>query len=179
MQTFFGNPLLTWTEHSKHNNQQLLAMYVHTEYTWYTTPKYQYWFRAILGRFSTHTKKSEWDLDPPTHFHSNLGFLEKKFFAKPLTKHFHESATVVLTFPAHSCKRQLRLSNSDRRFTPGVKTNIGCTSSSDTRTILWNSIPDHIESVDSWMSFWHHSKSHLPNLATYSATAYLSTRWRL
>ena len=33
---FFGNPSLTWTEHSNHHNQQLLAMYVQTEYTWYT-----------------------------------------------------------------------------------------------------------------------------------------------
>ena len=109
----FWNPSLTWTEHSNHNNQQLVAMHVQTEYTWYsvvpalgdlrrerppavyghvinvpihlnvpirpsderppamyghfslvprvsvhgryycTTPKYRYWFRAILGRFST------------------------------------------------------------------------------------------------------------------------------
>ena len=27
IQTFFGNPSLTWTEHSDHNNQQVLAMY--------------------------------------------------------------------------------------------------------------------------------------------------------
>ena len=46
---FFGNLSLTWTEHSNHNNQQLLTMYTQTEYTLYTTPKYQYWFRAILG----------------------------------------------------------------------------------------------------------------------------------
>ena len=25
-------------------------MYIHTEYPWYTTPKYRYWFIAILGR---------------------------------------------------------------------------------------------------------------------------------
>ena len=54
-------------------------MYIQTEYTWYTTPKYQYWFRAILGRFSKR-KNSKWDLDPPTHppthFHSEFGFLE-------------------------------------------------------------------------------------------------------
>ena len=25
---FFGNPSLTWTEHSNHNNQQLLAMHI-------------------------------------------------------------------------------------------------------------------------------------------------------
>ena len=37
---FFGKPSLTWTEHSNHINQQLLAMYVQTEYTWYTTPIY-------------------------------------------------------------------------------------------------------------------------------------------
>ena len=34
------------------NNQHILAMYTQTECTWYTTPKYQYCFRAILGRFS-------------------------------------------------------------------------------------------------------------------------------
>ena len=27
-------------------------MYIQTEYTWYATPKYQYWFRTILERFS-------------------------------------------------------------------------------------------------------------------------------
>ena len=48
----FGNPSLTWTENSNHNNQQLFAMHILTEYTWYTTPKYQYRFRAILGQFS-------------------------------------------------------------------------------------------------------------------------------
>ena len=64
---FFGNPSLTWTEHSNHNNQQLLAMYVQTEYTWCTG----------LGLFwDNFQKNSDWDLDPPTHFHSNLGFLE-------------------------------------------------------------------------------------------------------
>ena len=35
-----GNPSLTWREHSNHNNQQRLAMYIQTEYIWYTTPKY-------------------------------------------------------------------------------------------------------------------------------------------
>ena len=52
-QFFFGIPSLTWTEGSNHNNQQLLAMPIQTAYTWYTTPKYQNCFRAILGRFST------------------------------------------------------------------------------------------------------------------------------
>ena len=72
IQTFFGNPSLTWTEHSNHNNQQLLAMHIQTEYTWHTTPKYYHWSRTILGLFSK--KKFKRDLDPPTHFHSNLGF---------------------------------------------------------------------------------------------------------
>ena len=35
---FFGNPSLTLTEHTNHNNQQLLAIYIHTEYIRYTTP---------------------------------------------------------------------------------------------------------------------------------------------
>ena len=38
---FFGNPSLTWTEHSNNNNnQQLLAMHMQTEYTWYTSTSY-------------------------------------------------------------------------------------------------------------------------------------------
>ena len=32
-------------------------MFIQAEYTWYTTPKYHYWFRAILGRFSNKTKQ--------------------------------------------------------------------------------------------------------------------------
>ena len=62
----FGNPSLAWTEHSNHNNQQHLAVYIQTEYTWYTTPKYQYWFRAILGRFSKQKNTSETWTHPPT-----------------------------------------------------------------------------------------------------------------
>ena len=48
---FFWEPItdIMWTEHSNHNNQQLLAMYIQTEHTWYATRKYQYWFRGILG----------------------------------------------------------------------------------------------------------------------------------
>ena len=48
-------------------------MFIQTEYTWYTTKQYQYWFWAdfpqkkILSETWTH---------PPTHFHSQLGFLE-------------------------------------------------------------------------------------------------------
>ena len=53
IQSFFGNPSLTWTEHSIHNNEQLLVMYTQTEFTWYTIPKYQYWFRAIWDDFQT------------------------------------------------------------------------------------------------------------------------------
>ena len=39
-----------------------------TEYTWYSTPKYQYWFRAILGWFSKKQKQipSETWTHPPT-----------------------------------------------------------------------------------------------------------------
>ena len=39
-----------------------------------------------MGYFGTifQTKKSEWDLDPPTHFHSNLGCLEKNSLQSPL-----------------------------------------------------------------------------------------------
>ena len=55
----FGNPSLTWIEHSNQNNPQLLAMYIQTEYTWYTTPKYQYWFRAIFGMIFQNKTKSE------------------------------------------------------------------------------------------------------------------------
>ena len=80
---FCGNTSLTvtWAEHSNHNNQRVLAMHIQTEYTWYTTPKYQYWFRAILGRFST--KKFRVRLGPtPPHFHSNLRFFEFFFLCK-------------------------------------------------------------------------------------------------
>ena len=62
-------------------------MYIQTEYTLVITPNYQYWFSAILGWFSK-KNNSEWGLDPPTHFHSKLGFLEKHFFAKPLSTSF-------------------------------------------------------------------------------------------
>ena len=79
---FFGNPSLTWTEHSNYNNQQLLALYIQTEYTWYATPKYQYWFRAILGRFSKQNKIPR-DLDPPTHFHSISVFWGKNSLQAP------------------------------------------------------------------------------------------------
>ena len=37
---FFGNPSLTWIEHSNHNDQHLLITYRHTKYTQYTKPKY-------------------------------------------------------------------------------------------------------------------------------------------
>ena len=60
---FFPNPSLTWTEHSNHNNQQLLAMYsdrIHMVY-------YSKICRAILGRFSTHKQiPSETCIYPPT-----------------------------------------------------------------------------------------------------------------
>ena len=46
-------------------------MYIQTEYTWYTTPKYQYWFRAILGRFSIKIPSETW-----THFQSRI-FVKK------------------------------------------------------------------------------------------------------
>ena len=66
---FFGNQSLTWTEHSNHNNQRLLEMHTHTECTWYTPPKYQHWFRAILGRFSNKQKipSETW-----THPHTSI-----------------------------------------------------------------------------------------------------------
>ena len=68
---FFGNPSLTWIEHSNHNNQQLLAMYVQTEYT-------------ILGRISTKKFCVRPGPTPPPHLHSNLGFFEKKSLQSPL-----------------------------------------------------------------------------------------------
>ena len=75
---FFWKPSLTWTEHSNHNNQTLLAMYIQTEYTWYTTPKYQYWLRAILRRFSTKKIPSETWTHPPTSIVIS-DFWRKKF----------------------------------------------------------------------------------------------------
>ena len=53
-------------------------MYIRTERTWYTTPKYQYWFRAILGWFSK-KKNSEWDLDPPTSAGSILDISKYRY----------------------------------------------------------------------------------------------------
>ena len=47
---FFGNPSLTWTEHSNYNNQQLLALYTDKIHN-------VYWFRATLGQFSKKKKK--------------------------------------------------------------------------------------------------------------------------
>ena len=44
---------------------------------------------SVSGYFGTifqQTKNSELDLDPPTHFHSQLGFLEVFYFSKPLTE---------------------------------------------------------------------------------------------
>ena len=64
---------------SNPNNQQLLVMWQNT----HGIPKYQYWFRAILGRFSNNNKiPSETWTHPPTHFHSNIGFLGKQFLCK-------------------------------------------------------------------------------------------------
>ena len=60
---------------------------IQTEYIlWYTTQKYPYWFRAILGGFSK-KKISEWDLDPLTHFHSILEFLEFSLHSPLVTMH--------------------------------------------------------------------------------------------
>ena len=41
-------------------------MYIQIEYIWYTTPKYQYWFRAILRWFSNKKIPSETWTHPPT-----------------------------------------------------------------------------------------------------------------
>ena len=49
IQAFFGNSSLTWKEHSNDNHWQLSTMYIQTGYTWYTTPKDQYWYRATSG----------------------------------------------------------------------------------------------------------------------------------
>ena len=55
-------------------------MYIQTEYTWYTTPKYQYWFRAILGRFSK--KKNSNETSTSIVISDFWNFC---FFPKPLT----------------------------------------------------------------------------------------------
>ena len=57
---------------------------VQTEYTLYTTPKYQYLFRAILGWFSKKKNLSETWTHSPTHFNSKLGFLGKNSLLSPL-----------------------------------------------------------------------------------------------
>ena len=78
---FFGNPSLTWTKNSNYDNQQLLAIYIQTEYMvqLYTTPKHQYWFRAILGRFCTHKIPCETWTHPPTSI-----VISDFFLCKPL-----------------------------------------------------------------------------------------------
>ena len=97
---FFGNPSLTLTEHSNHNNQQHLAMYAQTEYTWYTTPKYQYWFWAILGRFST--KKLQ--VRPTSIVISDFWNF---FFAKPLTYLMRQHVQFVFLQVQHAKLRQV------------------------------------------------------------------------
>ena len=59
-------------------------MYIQTEY----------YFGTIFK------KNSEWDLDPPTNFHSNLGFFEFFFFAKPLSRPlaWYRQSMIELTF---------------------------------------------------------------------------------
>ena len=69
-------------------------MYI--KYTWYTTQKYQYWVRAISGRFKK--KNSEWDLDPTTHFHSNLKCLKKKILWKAPYREYDTCAYVRQTY---------------------------------------------------------------------------------
>ena len=105
---FFGNPSLTWTEHSYHNNQQLLAMYVQTEYTWYTTPKYQYWFRAILGWFSKKKKiPSETWTHPPTSIVISDFFLCKvpKWASVDYGRQLTSSWQCRLSWGRVACKR--------------------------------------------------------------------------
>ena len=51
-------------------------MYVQTEYIWYTTPNISTGLELFWGIFQQQ-QNFEWDLDPPTNFHSNLRFLEK------------------------------------------------------------------------------------------------------
>ena len=97
IQFFFGNPSLTWTEHSNHNNQQLLAMYRHNTHGI---------LLLLLQNISTglglfwddfpQNKITERDLDPPTHFHSNLGFLEKKILCKAPTLCLRGTCTELL-----------------------------------------------------------------------------------
>ena len=56
--------------------EQLLSMYLQTEYIAYgilpVTPNISTGLELFWDDFPQ--KNSEWDLDPPTHFHSNLGF---------------------------------------------------------------------------------------------------------
>ena len=58
-----------------------MHVYIQTEYTWYTTPKYQFWFRAILGRFKKKIPNETWT-HPPTYI-VNSDFWHF-YFAKPL-----------------------------------------------------------------------------------------------
>ena len=75
---FFLNPLLTWTEHSNHNNQQLLAMCIYRQNTHgillqnISTGLGLFWEDFPKKKFRVRPRPTH----PPTHFHSNLGCLE-------------------------------------------------------------------------------------------------------
>ena len=74
---FFGNPSLTWTEHSNHNDQQLLITYIKIHLLYYppsnictTWPLYDY-IRTI---FQQQNQSETWT-NPSTPFQSyDLGF---------------------------------------------------------------------------------------------------------
>ena len=95
---FFGNPSLTWTDHSNHNNQQLLYRQITHGIQLQNTHGIQLQnITTGLGLFwddfpQKKTRVRPGRLDP--HFHSNLGFLEFFFFAKPLKVTIHMRVTV-------------------------------------------------------------------------------------
>ena len=77
-------------------------MCIQTEYIWYTTPKYLYWFRAILGWFSNKKIPSETWTHPPTSIVlSDFGIF---FFAQPLNQ---QSESVILQIGTNCTKLEV------------------------------------------------------------------------
>ena len=110
-----GNPSVTWTEHSNHNNQQLL-LYIYRQNTHGTVTLLQNistGLRLFWDNFPTKQKiLSETWLDPPTHFHSNLGFLAFFSLQSPLeypAMFFCEVSTYRCCFTVHRKSRSISL----------------------------------------------------------------------
>ena len=84
----FGNPSLTWTEHSNHNNQQLLAMYIQNR---------QSTHRRLLQNISTGLGLF-WDDFPQNKFRVRPGTtVISDFFLCQAPKLVHQASGMNLT----------------------------------------------------------------------------------